>query len=160
MHCVRLLLLVAPVVTLSLGCWRATQVDLQAEAATIHALSRQWQAAVNARDLDACLEFYAPGAVEMQPNSPAIMGLPAIRAWFETGLLQPGITNSFAPDTIEVAASGDLAYDRGTYRFAMETPSGRVEDVGKYLMIWRKIDGEWKVEVDISNSDQPLSEQG
>ena len=94
----------------------------------------------------------------MQPNAPAIVGLPAIRAWFETGLLQPGISNFFEADTIEVAVSGDLAYDRGTYRFAMETPNGRVEDIGKYLMIWKRIDGEWKVVVDISNSDQPLPE--
>ena len=100
--------LAVAVVILSLGCQRPPQVDVQHEAATIRALSRQWQAAVDARDLDACLEFYAPGAIEMQPNAPAIAGLPAIRAWFDTGLLQPGITNSFAPDTIEVAASGDL----------------------------------------------------
>jgi len=156
MQCGPYQVLVVTVVILSLGCQRTPQADVQQEATAIRALSRQWQAAVDARDLDACLEFYAPGAIEMQPNAPAIVGLPAIRAWFETGLLQPGITNSFAPDTIEVAASGDLAYDRGTYRFAMETPGGRVEDVGKYLMVWKKIDGEWKVILDISNSDLPL----
>ncbi|UCG89318.1 MAG: DUF4440 domain-containing protein [Gemmatimonadota bacterium] len=151
-------MLALAIVFLLLGCQQTSRIDQQAEAAAIRALSRQWQAAVDARDLDACLEFYAPDAIEMQPNAPAIVGVPAIRAWFETGLLQPGISNFFEPDTIEVAASGDLAYDRGTYRFSMETPAGRVEDVGKYLMIWKKIGGEWKVVVDISNSDSPLPE--
>jgi ketosteroid isomerase-like protein len=141
-----------------LSCSRVPQVDTAAEALAIRELDRQWQAAVEARDIEACLRFYAPGAVEMQPSTPAIAGLPAIRAWFESGLLQPGITNVFTSDTIEVAASGDLAYDRGTYRFSMETPDGRVEDVGKYLMIWKKIDGEWKVIADISNSDRPRPE--
>ena len=158
MQCRRLTVLAATVAALSFGCQRVPDADQQAEVAAIRALSRQWLAAVNAQDLEACLEFYAPDAVEMQPNAPAIVGLPAIREWFETGLLQPGISNFFEPDTIEVAASGDLAYDRGTYRFAMETPGGRVEDAGKYLMIWKKIGGEWKVIVDISNSDRPLGE--
>ncbi len=158
MHCGRIPMLAATTVVFSLGCQAAPDVDPQAESAAIRALSLQWREAINAQNLEACLEFYAPDAIEMQPNAPAIVGLPAIRAWFETGLLQPGISNFFEPDTIEVAVSGDLAYDRGTYRFAMETPNGRVEDIGKYLMIWKRIDGEWKVVVDISNSDQPLPE--
>ena len=154
----RFLILPAAAILPLLSCTPAPSVDPQAEAAVIRELDRQWQAAVDARDLEACLSFYAPNAVEMQPNAPAIVGLPAIRAWFQSGLLQPGISNVFAPDTIEISASGDLAYDRGTYRFAMETPGGRVEDVGKYLMIWKKIGGQWKVIVDISNSDGPLPE--
>ena len=158
MHCGRFPTIAVTTAVVVLGCQGAPDVDTQAEAEAIRALSGQWLEAINAQDLEACLAFYAPDAIEMQPNAPAIVGLPAIRAWFETGLLQPGISNFFGPDTIEVAASGDLAYDRGTYRFAMDTPNGRVEDEGKYLMIWKKIGGKWKVIVDISNSDQPLPE--
>jgi len=40
----------------------------------------------------------------------------------------------------------------------MKTPRGRIEDKGTYVMIWKKIDGEWKVIVDISNSGKPIPE--
>ena len=106
MRCGRLLVLSTTVAAVSFGCQRAPDVDQQAEAAAIRALSRQWLEAINAQDLEACLEFYAADAIEMQPNAPAMVGLPAIREWFETGLLQPGISHFFEPDTIEVAVSG------------------------------------------------------
>jgi hypothetical protein len=36
-----------------------------------------------------------------------------------------------------------------------ETPDGPVEDMGKYLVIWRKIDGEWFVAAIAVSSDAP-----
>ena len=40
-----------------------------------------------------------------------------------------------------------MALDRGTYRLG--------EDTGKYVVVWRKIGGEWKAAADIFNSDKP-----
>ncbi len=142
-----------------IGRTRTPRVDTRAEANAIRELDRRWQAAVAARDIEATLSFYAPDAVEMPANTPTIVGQEAIRKWFESWLLDPNVSNTFSPEVIEVAASGDLAYDRGTYQFAMDTPEGRVEDVGKYVLIWKKIDGEWKAIADISNSDKPLPGQ-
>lgn len=141
------------------GCADAPRVDTLAEADLIRELDVQWQAAVDAKDIEACLGFYAPDAMQMPANSPAFVGTEAIRNWYESWLLEPGVSNSFEPEVIEVAASGDLAYDRGTYRFVVEAPEGRVEDVGKYVVIWKKINGEWKVMADIGNSDAPLPVQ-
>ena len=131
-------------------------VDLAAEEATIRELDRQWMEAVAARDVDAAASFFAPDGIQMQAHGPTVVGRDAIRAWFESWMLDTSMTNSFAPDVIEVAASGDLAYDRGTYRVVVETPEGPGEDIGKYVVIWKKIDGEWKVILDIANSDSPL----
>jgi uncharacterized protein (TIGR02246 family) len=141
----------------SVGCGRGSSVDVQAEEEAIRRLDRQWQAAVDARDVAAAAAFFAPDAVLMPANGPMIVGREGIEAWFSEWLVVPEISNTFEPDMIEVAASGDLAYDRGTYRFVLDTPEGRTEDVGKYVVVWKKIDGEWRAALDIGNSDLPLA---
>jgi uncharacterized protein (TIGR02246 family) len=149
-----------PVLLLILsGCSRAPRVDTVAEANAIRELDLRWQAAVDAKDIEACLSLYVPDAMQMPANSLAFVGTEAIGKWYESWLMEPGVSNTFAPEIIEVAASGDLAYDRGTYRFAVDTPEGRAEDAGKYIVIWKKINGDWKVLADISNSDTPLPVQ-
>lgn len=142
----------------ALACGSAPQVDTEAEKAAIAESNRKWLAAVEAKDIEACVSFYAPDAVEMQPGMPALVGREAIREWFEAWLPDTSVSNAFFPERTEVAASGDVAYDRGTYRFTGSTPDGPIEDVGKYLVIWKKIDGDWKVVASTSNSDLPQPE--
>jgi uncharacterized protein (TIGR02246 family) len=137
------------------ACVAPPKVDLEAEAKAVRERSRQWEAAVDAKDLDAIMGFYTADAVEMPANGAAAVGHDAIRSWFESWLMEPGVSDTFSGEMVEVAASGDMAYERGTYRFAMDTPRGRIEDVGKYLTLWKKIDGQWLVAVDIANSDLP-----
>jgi uncharacterized protein (TIGR02246 family) len=141
----------------STGCGGEPTVDLQTEEETIRTLDRQWQAAVDAKDVQAAAAFFTSDAVLMPANGPMIVGREGIEAWFSEWLVLPEVSNTFTPDMIEIAASGDLAYDRGTYRFVMETREGRTEDVGKYVVVWKKIDGEWRAVLDISNSDLPLA---
>ena len=142
----------------SIGCTQCEQVDSEAEALAIRELDRQLLAACMAKDLDQVMSFYSPVAVEMQPGQPAIEGVAAIREWFESWVFTEGLTNTFEPDVIEVAASGDLAVDRGHWKEVMETPDGQHVREGKYVVIWRKIDGQWKVVVDIANSNGPAGE--
>jgi ketosteroid isomerase-like protein len=141
------------------GCTTPPQVDVAAEVQAIRELDRQWQAAVDAKDVEATISFYAPDAVKMEPNAPTIVGIDRFREAFEAWLPLPNVSNQFAPDLIEVAASGDMAWDRGTYHFVMETPDGPIEDVGKYLMVWKKISGEWKVIAECGNSDLPAGQE-
>ncbi len=135
------------------ACATIPRVDLQAESAAIRKLDREWLAAFTAKDIDAAMSYFAPTAVLMPANSPAIIGQGPIREWFALWLPDPNVSTSFSPAVVEVAESGDLAYDRGTFHSVVETAEGRVEVTGKYLIIWKKIDGEWKAMIDISNSD-------
>ncbi len=140
------------------GCSQTKVVDVEAENAAIRELGRQWRDAVTANDFDAILGFYAETAMEMPANTPIADGHQAIRAWYESWLTAE-VTNIWTTEVIEVTASGDLAYERGTYNFSMNTPDGPIEDVGKYVLIWKKIDGKWKAVADISNSDLPPAGQ-
>jgi ketosteroid isomerase-like protein len=63
---------------------------------------------------------------------------------------------TFEPTRIAVAQAGDVAYDIGTYSLAFDGGQGPVRDRGKYVVVWRKVSGDWKVAADIFNSDGPV----
>ena len=97
--------------------------------------------------------YYADDAVFLAPNMPAATGHPAIEAAMHTF---PPIT-AFTLRTEEIAGAGDLAYVRGHYTMTMSPPGmPAVSDSGKYLEIWRKQGGGWRVTRDMFNSDLPL----
>jgi ketosteroid isomerase-like protein len=140
------------------GCNRSPAVDIRNEAEAINKIEDQWTVAIKAKDNDKILSFFAPGAVVMNSNTPVCIGLQAIRksqeSWFSDTII---FHNTFAStiDTIEISDSGDLAYVRGTYLLNTGTSDNPVEDVGKWITIYRKTNREWKAIVDISNSDLP-----
>jgi len=138
------------------ACGNPVPVDTGSDAGEIAEMDSLWNAAVQAKDLERATGFFAPNAIEMPANAPAITGRDAIRQWMSDMLSQPGVTVSFKADSAVVATSGDLAYVRGSYHVSQQTPDGTHEDHGKYVTVWEKINGEWQVVVDISNSDLPL----
>ena len=67
----------------------------------------------------------------------------------------PNISLKFGPTFIEAASSGDLAYELGTYTLAFDKDGKRIEDKGKYVVVWKRIGSVWKAAADILNSDLP-----
>ena len=131
-------------------------------ADAIRNIEDQWAAANKAKDINKAVSLFASDAVVMEPNIPISVGIEAIRksweSWFsDTTYLHHTITQTI--DTIEVSASGDLGYARGTMHYSLKTPNGPVEYVDKFIDIYKKIDGEWKCTVGIWNSDKPLEGQ-
>ena len=142
-----------PALVITAAC--APTVDRAAEEQAIRDLDREWVAAVAAGDTLAIANFYAEDSYFMPPNAPRVDGRGAIRgAWAEM-LQSPNVSLTFAPTDIVIAEAGDMAYDIGTYNLGLDGPDGRIEDTGKYVVVWRKVNGEWKVMVDMFNSDNP-----
>lgn len=156
-HRIRPLALIAAAVS-SLSCASAPRVDVQSEEQAIRARLAEGMAAVAAKDVDRFANLYAPDAALLLANVPIIQGRPAIRAELQKLFSAPNMSFSFASTKIEVAKSGDLAYELGTNRFVADMPEGRVNDQGKYLAAWKKIDGQWMLVADAGNSDLPLPE--
>jgi len=121
----------------------------------IRELDKKWVAAVAAKDVATITGIYAADGMFMAPNAPPAQGHESIaQAW--TGLLGlPGISLTFEPTRIEVSESADLAADVGAYSLAFDGEKGRVEDEGKYVVVWKKVNGAWKVAADIFNSNLP-----
>jgi ketosteroid isomerase-like protein len=146
-------------VVILIGCSRTPVIDIRTETEVIRNIEDQWTAAIVVKDIDKIMGILDRDAVIMNANVPACTGLQAIRAsqesWFsDTTILHE--TFKSAVDTIEVSASGDLAYVRGNSRVSIRTSAGIVEETDKWITIYKKINGEWKAIVDIWNSDQPL----
>jgi len=115
--------------------------------------SAEMTTAFNAKDAAKVGALYEQDAVLMPPNQALIKGRAAIEAWFKGGF-DEGFSNlRLAPFRTEV--SGDLAYVAGTYTISSKMPSGPFEDRGKYIEVWKRSAGQWRIAADIFNSDLP-----
>jgi len=146
-----LVLLVAP------ACATTPRVDPRSEEEAIRELDRRWVREVAAKNVSGVVDLYAEDGMMLAPNAPPARGKAALTAAF-TDLMREGneLSFSFEPTQITVAAAGDVAHDIGTYRISMDTPGGRINDNGKYITLWKKIDGKWKVAADMFNTDMPM----
>lgn len=113
----------------------------------------RWLDLIKAKDAAAIAQLYTEDGAVMPPNAGIGKGRPAIQQTWAGMLATPGFALTFVPEQIVVSGSADMALDRGTYR--LETgPTGQVQtDTGKYVVVWRKVGGEWKAAADIFNSD-------
>ncbi|MBW4093598.1 MAG: SgcJ/EcaC family oxidoreductase [Proteobacteria bacterium] len=120
----------------------------------IRALIPAWLDAVRRKDSAAIAEFYTPDGRFMVPNAPIAEGHAAVAALWDHLLALPNAALRFGPTHIE--ADGDLAFEIGTYTLGFDRPgAARVEDRGKYVVVWKRRDGTWKAAADILNSDLP-----
>lgn len=117
----------------------------------------RWLQLVKAKDAAGITALYAEDGAVMPPNAPAVKGRAAIQQTWASMMQTPGFDLTFVPEQIIVSSSGDMALDRGTYRLKV-APNGTVQtDTGKYVVVWRKVGGEWKAAADIFNSDLPVA---
>ena len=55
--------------------------------------------------------------------------------------------------TSDVEAHGNVLYEIGTYELIFPD---KKRDAGKYVVVWRRQKDDWKLAVDIWNSNMPL----
>lgn len=133
------------------------QTLTEAEMANVTTVRDSYQAAFNAKDIDALVALYTDDAYVLPPNQEMVQGTDAIRQFLE---------NQFetlkAQDLVLTAVStygvGDLAYDVGTASQQV-IPPGTSEPVtveSKYLVALEKgASGEWKLAAVAVNFDAP-----
>ena len=116
--------------------------------------------AVLAGDAEAVSASFDDNAILMPPNQPLLRGKLAIRNFYEGWCRGPMKPTAFTFDHLEATASGDYAHDVGTYKMSMLAgPSRNADDTGKYSVILKRSDGEWKIAYLIFNSDLPPQPQ-
>jgi len=118
-------------------------------------LDAKWVAAFKRGDIETIEAFHAANGLLLPPNSPPIEGPKAIAAIWKSWSELPNVEVVFGPNRIEASTLGDMAYDYGWYTFAFDTDNGRVTDKGKYVVVWKKIGGTWKIKADIFNTNLP-----
>ena len=124
-------------------------------SAQINEITVKWVAAFKQRDFAAIEALYASNGLLLPSNSPPVEGPKAIVEVWKSWAELPNVEINFGANRIEASSSGDMAYDYGWYTFAFDTDNGRVADKGKYIIVWQKVDGVWKITADIFNTNLP-----
>ena len=108
----------------------------------LHAYERAWAA----NDAQALAALFAPDGFALPGGQPPARGHERIRTVYSHGGGQPTTLRA-----LDYRASGELAYVVGAYGPA---DSGR--DVGKFVLVLRKVDGRWLIAADIENANQRM----
>jgi uncharacterized protein (TIGR02246 family) len=137
-----------PVLTLLLALPVAGRAQVSAETReAIETANARWMEAVNSDDGETVAGLYTSDAFLLPPGSEPIGGTEDVRA-FWTAAASAG--NQFELDTRELYGVGDMLAEVGGY--VLTAPTGAHLDHGKYMVLWKKEDGEWKLFRDIWNS--------
>jgi uncharacterized protein (TIGR02246 family) len=148
-------LILAVLIGACAGQPKTPAVDTVATTAAIDSLNNAFVAAVTARDTSAVVNFYASDAQLLPPGSPRVEGHDAIRAFWVGFLQTPGLELQLTSIRPIIAEAGDVAIDVGSYAMKFTDAKGKpMEDVGKFVTVLKKVDGEWKVAVETFNSDK------
>ncbi len=143
-----MLLAVLVLVVASTACQPPAQEEASgalSDAEQIAALLDRYETALNASDVDAVLELYAPDGVFMPSSAPTAEGADQVRATYEFVFSTIQLAIGFSIDEIEVR--GDRAFARtgskGTVTVLADGTTAPEEN--RELFVFQKEDGVWKI---------------
>jgi ketosteroid isomerase-like protein len=139
--------IIAMIVALLLSCAPQSQ-DVTDQ---IKEANKSFVVAFNNGDAAAVAANYAGNAKLFPSNSDVVEGTEAIQNFWQ-GAMDMGVKEVFLT-TIEATGCGNTAYEVG--RYMLHAGDGTMIDQGKYIVIWKKIDGQWKLFNDIWNTNNP-----
>lgn len=127
--------------------------DLDATRLEIAELNERFTSAHLTGDVDVIDAMLAPDAVAYPPGAEAVRGFPALHD-FTVEYLAAGLSE-FREETTEFYGNGEIVVDAGTY--VVTWGAEPVTERGKYLNVWQKVDGEWKIRSNMWNVDAPAA---
>src|SRR5437867_11894919 len=106
--------------------------------------------------LEGWMNAFADSALSVRPNRPLARGREVIREGMARTFADTTFALTWEPTLAEVSGSGDLGYTVGLYQRSHVGADGKtVVGTGKYISIWRRERGAWKVILDTSVPDPP-----
>lgn len=126
------------------------------EEAKLRAADIAWSEAAGKKDAEAVAGFMTDDGSTLPPNQPILTGKDAVSKGWQDMLSLTDSEVKWVPTQVQVSESGDMGFTTGTYTLTFTDPAGaKVNDKGKYLEMWKKVDGEWKCYLDMYSSDMP-----
>ena len=117
----------------------------------IAAANENFMAAFNSGDAARLAALYTEDGQVLPQNSDFVTGRPAIQAFWQASF-DMGV-NEAKLEIVEVEDHGNTAIEIS--KFTLSGGEGQVLDKGKYIIIWKQENGEWKLHRDIFNSSIP-----
>jgi ketosteroid isomerase-like protein len=118
---------------------------------TIEEGNKEFAKAFTGGDSAAMVNHYTEDGKIFPPNADAVIGRAAISA-LVSEFLKFGI-KEFRDETTALYGTEENLVEEGNY--FMGDGKGTTLDKGKYICIWRKVNGVWKVYSDIFNTSLP-----
>jgi ketosteroid isomerase-like protein len=123
--------------------------DTRLPAGVTTAVSRDF----NRGDADGTASNYTDDAQILVARYPAIVGKDAIAAYFKTNIDKYlGLGNQTTWSTVK----GDMAVEQGVYN-VRNVQVGEDVETGKYIRIWKRVNGSWKLYRDMFSADSEVS---
>ena len=119
----------------------------------IEAANANFMAVFRASDAAAVADCYTSDAQLLPANSEPISGRDAIEGFWRS-VMGMGIAG-VKLDTVEIESQGDLAVEVG--RYALTGADGGALDNGKYVVVWHRDAGTWKLHRDIWTTSKPAA---
>lgn len=119
--------------------------------AAIAAADENFMAAFNRGDAAGVAALYTEDGQMLPPNSDFVKGKQAVQGFWQA-VMDMGI-KGVKIVIGEVESHGDTAIEVST--FELQGDGGQVLDAGKFIVIWKQEDGQWKLHRDIFNSSLP-----
>ena len=118
----------------------------------VTAAIQTFEDALKRGDAAAIAALYSRDATLLPPDNPMMKGADAIEAFWQSAM-NMGIRGGKL-ETLEVEARDDLAYEMGRFELTME-PEGSESTTltGKYVVVWKVGEGNWRMHVDIWNTN-------
>lgn len=120
----------------------------------IEAVNEKLMEAIRSGDVERIVSLYTDDGLLLPAGGGMARGRTALReAW--AGVLGAGVERVDLR-TEELSVMGDTAHEIGTATVHIRPPGqDSFPDPGKYVVIWQRRDGRWRLYADIFNSDTP-----
>jgi ketosteroid isomerase-like protein len=113
-----------------------------------------WRRSLAAKDTAAISTFHTQDAVYSPQGGVAFRGRDSVSARWAREFGIPGFKLERTPIRIDVAKSGDLATEVGTYDVRFQVRNRPQKAAGTYMTAWRKEDGTWRIASYIWNRNE------
>jgi uncharacterized protein (TIGR02246 family) len=132
-----------------------TQEDVTKIRDAIKEVNANFIAKINEGDAAGVAALYTENGQIMPPNSDIIMGREAIQGFWQGGI-DMGI-KSMQFEMIDIEGMGTTACEVGKY--TVYAQGDQMIDKGKYMVIWKQVEGQWLLHRDIWNTSMPMPEE-
>jgi uncharacterized protein (TIGR02246 family) len=118
---------------------------------SISAMNDAFMAAFKRADAAGLAALYTEDGQVLPPNADFVTGKQAIQSFWQA-IFDMGIKEA-KMEILEVEKQGDRVIE--VSKFKLLGADGKVLDQGKYIVIWKQVQGQWKLYRDIFNSSMP-----
>src|SRR5688572_22618369 len=130
----------------------SSNFDLAAARSAVDAANAKFMDGIKKGDSAAIAALYTDDAVAMPPNMEPVRGAAIAGLW--GSVIRMGVKDAkFMTD--DVSGNADMLAE--TARYEMYGADNKLLDKGKYVVVWKPVNGEWKLHRDIWNSSMPAA---